>query len=195
MANKGITAVMQMTYRGAAEEWSQTYHFTGGLPADPAAWHDLAISLGDLIKTVINPTHEIIRFYGYSNTDNPAIWSEDLLAEATPIVGEYAIGAGVTAPGDAAVWARWKTSRNNTHGKPVYLRKYFHGVELSQADAGSDSLMAAYRTALSDFATNVQGAFNNWPGLAGPAGDETFLSSAVSQWATTRTLERRGKRP
>jgi hypothetical protein len=194
VAAAGITVTFDMPYRGHTEEWSQQYHFHGDAPEDSAGWHALADALAVQLKTCIGPQERIVRYYGYEDTDDDAVWSEDLVSDGDPVIGTYTY-SGDVAPGDVAAWCRWKTSRVNSNGKAIYLRKYFHGCDLAPSADGEDLLESDYHDALSDFAGWVADGHDAWPGLAGPNGDETFIGSGSSTYSTTRTLKRRGRRP
>ncbi len=194
----GVVMVYSFQYRGQPEEWSQKYHFTGSAPSDDAGWVSLIESLRDIVKEALTDRVTIVRAYGYHDTapGHDADYVYEASDHGGAVAGLIDTSTAIVAPGDAAAWVRWKTSRTNTHGKPIYLRKYFHGCILSgSADDTQDSLAAAYKSQLETFATDVQSSLLSWPGLAGPNGDETFLASSASTYVTTRTLERRGKRP
>lgn len=188
-----IVLVQSFTYRDAPEEWSNRYHFTGTAPADPTGWHDLAVALFTLVKPCLPATNSLVRAYGYLNDTDHAVATVDFTTGGlSPIPGTATVSGNV-APGDTAMTCRWKTARLTSKGKPIYLRKYFHGVLLNTTD--TDKVAAAQETALSTFATAV---LTNWGStsskLCGPDG-VTPTAPAASIWATTRTLKRRGKRP
>src|SRR5215471_18176897 len=95
--------------------------------------------------------------------------------------------------GDQAGWIRWSLNRFNTHGKRIYLRKYFHASGV--ASGGGDALAANTKTVYDAFGAFMFGGtllgsrtlvdkFGNVP-----------IASASSQYITTRTLKRRAKRP
>lgn len=196
MANKGVTMVNSFLYRGNPEEWSQTYHFTGSAPANHAAWVDLVNGLQTILKDTLTDRVDFIRAYCYTDTDNDSVTTVEAAELSTGTTGTFSTSSVPVAPGDAASWMRWKTSRTNTHGHAVYLRKYFHSVILSgETDDTQDSIASGLISQMQTSAGYIQDGLGDWPGLAGPAGDETFLSNAVSSFVTTRTLKRRGRRP
>jgi hypothetical protein len=196
----GVTLVTKFPYRGnPLEEYSNGYHFTGDVPATEVAWKALADALIAQQKTVLWGVGSIIRAYGYA-TDDPldhAVWSHDYLAAGASVVGTYSIGSGAEAPGDCAVWVRWKTSRLSVKGKPIYLRKYFHpaviagsgGAAVDQVEAGQIAALNALGAKLSD------GSFIDARTIRSQPHDDTILSHSASPYVTTRTLKRRGKRP
>jgi hypothetical protein len=193
----GITIIKQMPYRGATdEEYSNTYHFSGSVPADNTAWTALFDALVAQEKTLYGVDVKVVRGYGYA-TDDPAdnsVWSHDI--SASPVVGTLAAGTSLPAPGDAAVWVRWKTSRVTSPGaKPIYLRKYFH-VARVPASGSVDSVHSGQKSALDAFGTKLwDGSFIDGRIIRSQSHAETILSSVGSTYVTTRTLKRRGKRP
>jgi len=194
----GITSVKRFTYRGNAEEFSNTYHFTGTPPSDFGAWRTLYDALVTAEKAVLTSSVSCIGGYGYDD-DSPdahSVWSVDLTqAPNTPVPGIGNFDPSTGAPGDAAMWVRWKTSRKNTAGKWIYLRKYFHGVRLAGA-SGGDQIAPLQVTALTAFGAKMDdGTFAGGRRLRSRDHDETLQGHGVSTWVTTRTLKRRGRRP
>lgn len=187
----------KFTYRGDAnEEFSNKYYLTGTDPASPAAWTTLFDALVAEEKKLFTNNVSIIRGYGYTD-DSPtaaSVWSRDLVAAAATVAGTF-VGGGQTTPGDVAACVRWKTSRLTSKGKPIYLRKYYHGA---RADASvADNVLAAHKTAYEAFATLLwDGAGVDGREIRGPGqASEVILGSSCLPHLTTRTLKRRGKRP
>lgn len=196
MAAPGVTVVYSFNYRGNPEEWSQKYHFVGDAPSSDADWILLCADFVPLLQPALAEWVTIERIYCYANTDDDSVYTYNLADHGGTVPGTCPLpsGAGL-APGDAAAWVRWKTARVNTHGKPIYLRKYFHGIMLgTENPALIDTLASAYQEALAAFGASVEGASGHWPGIAGPDGVEPGTVTA-STFATTRTLHRRGRRP
>ena len=93
------------------------------------------------------------------------------------------------------MWVRWKTSRYNSRGKPIYLRKYFHGARCD-GTSGNDVTFSGQLTALNAFGTKLQDAsFISARTIRSRHNAETLLGHGASAYITTRTLKRRGKRP
>lgn len=194
-----VTLIKKFTYRGDAnEEFSNQYALTGSTPADSTAWKALADALIAQEKTTYLSGVVVVRAYGYSDDaeDAPAVWSYDYAAAGATVAGTLSpSGTWGQAPGDAAVWVRWKTSRVNSNGKAIYLRKYFHGATIATA-TGPDVVTTSQRTALDNFGTKLRdGSFLDARTIRSRTHAETILSSGSSQYVTTRTLKRRGKRP
>lgn len=204
----GLTIVKRFTYRGDAnEEYSNTYWFKPVTPpASPTDWKALfdAVVAGE--KTIYPNTVNVIRGYGYDDdtghkpgdtgTTSPAVWTEDLrVSPLTPVPGTLATSGAVFMPGDDAVWVRWKTNRLTFKGKAIYVRKYFHPA----ATAGTtpvDAILPLQRTNLLAFGALMDGGTLPGARTITTAGRlDTMASHDASQYVTTRTLKRRGKRP
>lgn len=194
--------VVKQGYRRAvrAEEWSNKYHLTGSDPATPAAWRTLFDALVAEEKKLYSANTRVIRGYGYTD-DSPtahSVWSVDLqIAPNTPVAGTFVTGSDQYQMSDVATWIRWKLDRNNSNGKPIFLRKYYHDAMGVPTMAGStmDQVSATQVTALTSFATLL----NTGAGVGGSkirdTGGGAIIGQGVSTWLTTRTLKRRGKRP
>lgn len=196
----GVTTVKKMTYRGDPnEEWSNTYWFTGAVPADSTAWKALVDALIVQEKTLYLGTSTFIRAYGYdSDLDSAvAVWSRDYLAAGDSVVGTALTGTGTYPAGDQAAWVRWKTSRLNSKGKAIYLRKYYHGVPTDEDSAGTaDNVAPGWATAASAFGAKLRdGTFISSRTLTARKFADTLVGHNTSTYITTRTLKRRGKRP
>lgn len=196
-AQTGLTIVKKFPYRGDPnEEFSNTYHFTGSVPADSTAWAALAAALAAEEKAVYSADVSIIRYYGYA-TDNPAdaaVWSSDI--SGAPIAGTLTPTGGAQMAGDCAVWVRWKTSRLNSKGKAIYLRKYFHDVFATISGSNADTVLAAQKTQLDELGTDLMdGTFLDGRTITARGHTDTITARASSTYVTTRTLKRRGKRP
>lgn len=199
MANQlGLTIIKEMDYRGNQEQWSNQYWFATVAPSDDAAWRAYFDSIVAIEKTLYDASVEVVAGYGYDdNSDGAhAVWSVDLkVSPETPVAGTCSITTpAILAPGDAAFWIRWKTGRRNSKGKPIYLRKYYHGAA-AVSNTLNDQLATSQRNAALAFAETLDGTDNTYDGLVGRGHiSDTIESVAASTYITTRTLKRRGKR-
>lgn len=205
MAETGVTVVKRFFYRGdATEEFSNQYWFQGAsTPTDTAGWRALFDALVLQEKTLYTSLVTIVRGYGYDSSAEhvPAVWSVDLTqAPNTVVPGTMATTGSIPAPGDAAVWIRWKTDKLTSKGKPIYLRKYYHDARIPTA--GGDAVHSTQQTALNAFGLKLRdGTFLGGQTVRGPGSPKmpagtsiTLLGHGVSSYATTRTLKRRPKR-
>jgi hypothetical protein len=137
----------------------------------------------------------VVRAYGYdSDVDNADSVYQSTLG--TPVAGTLVPSSGTQAPGDAAVWVRWTTSRLAS-GKKIYLRKYFHGAFTAPtASNETDATNATQKTALTAFGAKLRdGTFIDGRTLTARGHTDVLTAHKACDYVTTRTLKRRGKRP
>jgi hypothetical protein len=189
-----LTIVKTFGYRGAPEEWSNTYHFTGGDPASDSDWKDFADAVIALEKLAVGSYSTIIRAIGHKAGVAVADWTYDYAAhsEEVPCTGN----ASRVMPGDVAAWIRWTTDQKTSKGKPIFLRSYYHGVSADGNTAPAlDSLNTTMKTAMETYGQHwVDGIGADSRKRCGPNG-AVGLDKLASTYLTTRTLERRGRRP
>lgn len=190
-----LVLIKSFTYRGQYEEWTNKYHLTGSNPQSYADWSTLADAViareaAGLLNTI---TYE--RVVGYNAGSNISAFNIDLPTPAPQYYkGQLVLPNGmIQAPGDVALTVRWLTPDRSSRGKPIYLRKYFHGAIL---DGGADH---AWGTQLTTISTNMAALADgtDMPGgrrLCGPQGSPAG-QVVVAPYPTTRTLKRRGKNP
>jgi len=187
----GLTLVKEFTYRGNPEQWSNKYHFRDNPPGDAASWHVLAIDLINEEKKLYGPGTKVVQAYGYNDdaADAIAVWDYNFAAKGEEIPGTYAPTATEHATaGDQAACLEWMTTRKNSRGKWVYLRKYMHGAYASSTTP--DSIGQDYGVAAQAFCDRLNpqiGAF--FGGIRARTHDDTVQAAWCVLDITT------GKRP
>lgn len=194
MAAWGLTIVKSMPYRGAREEWSNQYHFTGSAPSDGAAWLTFVDLVIAVEKEALDQYVTIDRLYGYENTDNDSVYVLDLRATASEVSGTYSGDPNDRESGDTAYWVRWKTDHNNSNGKQVYGRKYFHPGFSAHVAGQNDGIAADLKTLCDTYGAAMVTGFGDGRTIADPEGN-AMTTPVTSPFITTRTLRRRGRRP
>lgn len=191
---RSIVIVKSFEYRGVEEEFSNRYHFEGGVFGDTPPWKTLADAIIAGERPSVPPPVSFVRAYGYeAGIDHSVVVVDYTQPPATVLNGTFAGVPGQYMPGDVAAMVRWPTFALNSKGKMIYCRKYMHGVYSDAADA--DKFNPAQSTALLAFATLMtNGNLPQGVKYCGPQGAD-LGPPLVSQWLTTRTLKRRGKRP
>lgn len=198
-----LTTVKQMSYRGAPEEWSNTYFFGGAIPANDTSWKVLCDHVITAEKELYSSHTEVIRGIGHKAGDSVAVWEFDYLAAAAAVPGVLVpTSASTRQAGDAAAWIRWSTTQKTSKGKPIYLRSYFHDVyalaEGSGLTADADLLDTHQNAVYKTYGDLWVAGFTDNDGVVhkrgGPHGAIGQVAEA-SVYLTTRTLERRSKRP
>lgn len=194
-----MKTVKRFTYRGdPTEEWSNEYALTLATPASRAGWITAADALMAAEKPLYRSGSTIVKVYGYDSDDEDAIavftYDSDS-GDFTAVAGTLVVGTDLPIAGDQAAWIRWKTERLTSKGKPIYLRKFYHG--LTTSPGAPDSPSTTWRTNAATFATALRTGSNALIGAIRGQGHspDPLISSAAATFMTTRTLKRRGKRP
>lgn len=193
-----VTLVKRMTYRGQPEDWSNVYYLTGAIPASSAGWTTLVNAVIAQEKTCYGPDITIVKAYGHDSDDPHASNVFQLDLASAPVAGTGAFNLGQGMPGDAAAWVRWKTDRLSEKGRPIYLRKYFHGAVAVTVNGQTrgDTLLAAQRTALLAFGTKLMdGSFLDARTVTAPGHVDTLLAREASTYIGYRQLRKGRKRP
>jgi hypothetical protein len=188
-----ITLVKIIPWRGHNEEWSNTYHFSGPLPADAATWNTLCLAWWDIERAGMCGDVKLVRAYGYAPGNVVNVWTHDYTVGTIPSAGSQ---GSATGTGELTVTCSFTTAERNSKGRPVHGIKYYHGV-----------IVATGGTANRDLVDGVQrGAFTtNLPHLYDgtlPAGVKYCMpQGAAVTGVTAKTnigehqFKRRGKRP
>jgi len=193
MAAAGITVIKEFLYRGSTEEWSNQYHFTD-MPTDHADQRSMAdLLIGQEAECYTNAV-TVKRALFYDDTDHDAIYVYILSDFGGDVPGALSPGSALRLPGDVAGWVRWATGETSVHGKPIYLRKYFHDV-LSDGSPTIDNILAAQKTAYQTFGDALLTDTFDSGHMCGPDGHVPDGPAKAATYATTRTLHRRGRRP
>lgn len=188
-----ITIIKEFQYRGAAEEWSNTYNFNGTQPTTDADWKALALAIYASEKTLYTARCVLVRAYGYEPGNLHSIAQIDFTV-GTPLRPPGTLSGAVGDPmaGDQAAWIRAKVGVSST-GKKVYIRKYYHD---GMVENGGDPVMVAgwQSNAQAHAVLMLGGSLPGGATWCSPSGAAGTLPSH-SNWPTVRTLKRRGKRP
>jgi hypothetical protein len=188
----GFIVVVQFSYRGTDEEWSQGYHIADAW-VDEADFRATMDSFRVEMANVVSERTTFLRFIGYQDRSLPHDFVYDI--SGSGLTGAFDTTGLTPMPGDTAAWVRWPIARRSTRGKPIYLRKYFHDVYATE-DLNPDALANNQRLAMDDFGDNARTGV--WDGhvIADRLGATTTVRDINdnSIWLTTRTLEKRGRR-
>lgn len=193
-----ITIIKKFTYRGDTdEEFSNTYFMTGDTPSDAASWKVLADNVIADEKAIHDNSVYIVRATGHVAGESVAVWTYDYEAASEEVEGTGSRSGGVRGGGDTAMWIRWPTDAVTSKGKPIFLRTYIHPAWASAA--APDTTLAIVVTALEDYGeawvTGYDDGDSTTHHRAGPHGVVALTGALASPYVTTRTLERRGRRP
>jgi hypothetical protein len=190
-----MTIVKKFTYRGNREEWSNTYHFSGGTPADSTHWKALADAMINSEKNCYTADTSVVRAYGHVPGTNHAVWTYDYESAGATVAGVLSAASGEQRmPGDAAGVLQWLTADYTSRGKKIYLRKFFHDCG-SKGTGHEDELADTWKFGYEALGDDAEaGWISSTYKICGPNG-AAGSGRAASKWITTRTLKRRGRRP
>ena len=196
MAQPKITLIKKFQYRGNDEEWSNSYN----LDTAPTSRSNWLLVAGDFIGWEVacfGSATSIVQVLCYADADNPVTESFDSTdLSGSTLTGQLTEATGQPFAGDQASVVSVKTGKTNSKGKPIYLRKYFHGGQAVSGSDAADAITSDLSDALQDLGDSM--VTKHWGGLAyvtDPQGDRPAGPANVDPWVTTRTLKRRGKRP
>jgi hypothetical protein len=188
-----ITIVKRFLYRGNIEEWSNSYHFSGGAPIDNPGWLALGTAIWNQEKRAIATSCKVVQYYGYLPGQVASVAQIDRRLEPeADRAGGLAVSGSEALAGDQVVMVRALVG-NSVKGKKVYIRKYYH------ASAQSTVELDKVSGVLADTLTNIglkltDGTLPGGVKWCGPNG-AVATQPQGSPWVTTRTLKRRSKRP
>lgn len=192
-----VTIVKRFIYRGSEEEWSNTYHFDGGTPADATHWKALCDAVIGNEEKIYAGVHQIVTGIGHAPGVKPAVWEHDYSADTPAKIGTLTPSVGAfPSSGDVACWLRWGTATVTSRGKPIYLRNYYHGVWTIEQGGDYDKVDTAQELAMQQFGQVWLNGLSDGTSIhhrAGPHG-AAGVNYEAGPYATTRTLKRRGKR-
>lgn len=188
-ATPSLKVICSFTYRGAAQQWSNRLHFSGGTPADNAAWEAL---FDDFLNAAVAGVRKgfigIIPSYVTVEKIVAYVAGSDISVHEKDysLPGERT-ATNFRASGDSATLIRWLTDARTSKGHPVYLFSYVHGAQCQSGDG--DDLNTGDRAAAQGYAQHWWDAGftdgTNTYHRAGPNG-ATAVSSEVDPYVRHR---------
>lgn len=173
-ATPSIKVIKTFTYRGAARQWSNRYHFNGGTPADSAHWTTLSDAIVTAEKACLAAQMTIVGTVGFAAGSDVPVFTKTYST-----VGTYSGSGGDKLPGDCAALIRYSTTARTPKNHPVYLYNWYHGClgDPSVQDNLLASQVTAYQTYAGDWVSGFSDGTTSYV-RAGPNG-ATAVGSLV----------------
>jgi hypothetical protein len=169
-------------FKGGTAEFSNRYHFSGGTPADGAAWTAFSDAVVLIEKTIYSGRATIVKTIGYAGGSDVPVFSKTYSTPGT--LG----GAGVPVPGECVALGRWSTPARSTKNHPIYAYSYWHSVSRFSTGTNYDLLDSTQRTAMQTYAAGwVSGiTAGGITAVRATAGGHTVNGSIVEEYITHR---------
>lgn len=141
-----VRIVKRFQWQGATKEFSNRYHFNGGVPVDSDAWHAFFDSVVAKEKLIYTDAVTIVGATGYeAGSDVP-------VASWTYTTAGLLAAVGYSTPGECAAILRHATTKRSIKNHPVFVFSYFHNARAATDVNYGDTLHATQKTAIEVYA-------------------------------------------
>ncbi len=148
----GVKLSFTFSWQGSTKGWSQLYHFTQGSWQDQGHFNALSDNLWNTIKTFIPARNTLVSTTAY----NPGSFLP-VYTKAYGSAGTYTDTTNPQAPGEACCLVRFTTTQRTSKNHPIYLFKWFHGMQTNGLTAPDVLRSGIQTTAQGNINTLVAG--------------------------------------
>lgn len=152
-----IRVIKTMPFKGGTRQFSNRYHFNGGVPADATHWHTLMDAVVAAEAPALQTDLTIVEAVGYAAGSDVPVASK---VYTTPGSCSLVANAYLQA-GEVVSLVRYATSARSTKNHPIYCFNYYHGVAVTHGLAYYDQLDANLKSALATYAGDWISGFSD----------------------------------
>lgn len=174
----GVKVEYHFGWRGATKNWSQLYHFNG-----PTSWDDqthfdtFCTNLWNQIKQSLPARVTCDSMVGYNAGSFLPVYSHTIAA-----AGTYTDTTNPQAAGEMCMLWKFTTDQRTTKNHPIYLFKWWHGMQTDGATSPDSLRSGIASTAATPIAALVSGISDgtNTRKYAGPRGAVAQTGTCLS---------------
>lgn len=185
-ATPSLRVIKSFPWRGTTRQWSNRYHFNGGVPADDSHWHTLMDNVTAAEKAIYPTGPTIVQVYGYVAGSEVPVSSKSY-----SLAGTGGFSTAVMCPGEVAMLVRYSTAARTSKNHPVYLNNYYHSAT-GQGGSSNDLPQATQKAATLSYANSWVTGFSDGAvtyNRAGPNG-ASATGAIVETYLTHRDFPR-----
>jgi hypothetical protein len=185
-ATPSVKIVKTILFNEVLRQWSNRYHFAGGVPADDAHWHTLFDNITAAEKLIYSANVQIVGAFGYAAGSDVPVSSKTYALNGT-----YA-GGSFPTPTHICALLRYATAQRTSKNHPIYLFNYFHDAYVSSNGSGRDVLLPAQSTLIGTYANAWISGFSDGTttyNRAGPNG-ASATGQTVEKYVSHRDLRK-----
>lgn len=148
----GIKFQFEFSWRGSTKTWSQLYHLTQGSWQDQTHFNAASDAIWNLIKQALPARNTLDSTVGYNPGSFLPVYSK-----AYGSAGTYTDTSNPQAPGEACMLWKFATDQRTSKNHPIYLFKWFHGMQTDGATSPDTLRAGIASTAASVISSLVAG--------------------------------------
>lgn len=174
----GVKVGFTFSWRGASHSWGQLYHFDG-----PTSWADqthfdtFAVNLWNQIKQPLPARVTCNDMTAYNAGSFLPVFNHTIAA-----AGGYTDTSNPQAAGELCMLWRFTTDQRTTKNHPIYLFKWFHGMQTDGAtspDSLRAGIVATAATPISSLLSGISDGTNSRK-YCGPRGAVALSGTCYS---------------